>query len=145
MVPFTKKVFYMESSCNIVFGSLMVLAPRLLMEPMIPPEDHTTINDNSIEFFRWAGTFIVCFSGVLFLRGLYSGDLLVEKLIQESHLLGDVLYVGSVALWVHRTGYYLPGNVFNVVYGLFLFIVRVVRVLELRKDVQETAGQHKIK
>mmetsp|Transcript_46128 Transcript_46128/g.112765 ORF Transcript_46128/g.112765 Transcript_46128/m.112765 type:complete len:151 (-) Transcript_46128:1034-1486(-) len=133
-----KRISYIEASGNVLFGTAIWLAPQLLLPAVVPAKDRATvITPLAEELFGWTGLFVACFNGVLFLRSLWSCHAPTEKIVQEVHLLADVLYVGTISLWVYRTEYYMAGNIMNIVYGVFLFGARVKRVLELTDELKQ--------
>lgn len=95
----------------------------------------------AIELMRWSAAMFISISGFGFFSALRSGSDIAEQIFQEAHLLGDVLYVGAVIAWVWRTSYWTPSNIFNIVYGVFLFIVRIKRVGELRASASSPQTQ----
>lgn len=84
------------------------------------------IPDLARQCFAWFGGTTTTLAGYLLYKAmLMGGD--TEKLLLRTMFIGDILYIGNFAYWVHYgLGYWTTGSMFNLIYGLLLPLCRAI-------------------
>ena len=120
-----RKLLLFEAYSNVaLFGPLLMAFPAQTLQAFFPP-GAATVDPLACEVWRWFGALTIAFSYVLG-RAIALPNSPTEEIVLKGFLLGDVLYVGSTALWSARTTNFEMSVIGNIVYGVLLFIGRLV-------------------
>jgi len=111
----------------LIFGPLMFLFPAEFgIAPFLPPGSE--VDETAAAFARFFGGMISTLGGYCLFQGLRLGGE-AEDLILFGFLVGDVLYVGGFAHWIHYSvKFWSAASIFNVVYGVILPFCRLIHL-----------------
>mmetsp|Transcript_24073 Transcript_24073/g.42505 ORF Transcript_24073/g.42505 Transcript_24073/m.42505 type:complete len:145 (+) Transcript_24073:134-568(+) len=127
-----RNLIWAEAASNaFIFLPFCIYDPEEVLNTLVVKEDAAQVTPLAAEVMRWFAVMSFVYMGVGLFVVMRRASTETYNLFMHLHLVSDTLYLGSVALWVHRTGHSTMGTFLNLAWGFVLMTATFVLLHEI--------------